>query len=400
MSFVCSESLAVGGRPVVFVLETEVSSEGEGTVFKTESHHMDEALGHFLGHGAVAFHVGHLVRGKAHEVAAGELYVLKRAVLSALQERRIEALYLHVHKADVADTRGLDFRILVHSAVHREEDLVHADVGEGYVLYAGCFAAVVVGGVVRVPVRIFRQVHAHTLGGVIDDNVGEVAVTDYAVVCPCKAHGGRPAAKDAVGYGDPFAGLVLLKGAAVGTDDYGVVSAFDDAVGDGDVTGAVEVDAVVVGIAHVGQNLAAVKVNAVAVVDPIAPAGRLVAHGDVRNGDVGASGEEDHPGEGLLARNGAHKVPAFPVLALLGLGEVGAIAVYDTAASDGDVVGLVGIDEGNIPSAGHGGRIVVAYIGAFGVVGKVRGRKEDGIGLNVEVHTALDFKRGHKEGAT
>lgn len=120
-------------------------------------------------------------------------------------------------------------------------------------------------------------------------------------------------------------------------------------------------DAVVVWEFDGCQNLRAVKMNVTAVGAPVAPSGRLIAHGDVLDEDVPAADEHDYARGGDAAdlfdigvdvlipgEDGMRLADIGPQAGLFlgdGIDKRAAMAVDFSPTGDSDIFTALGIDE-------------------------------------------------------
>ena len=134
------------------------------------------------------------------------------------------------------------------------------------------------------------------------------------------------------------------------------------------------------------QQLMWRHLNAVAVVEPVAPSTGRICQRHVAESHVAASGEEDDTRKRLFKRELALVPKSRPVGIHLFLDVVLSVAVYDTIAGYGNPIRLFREDEACVPSAREVLALDVLDVLPFGEIRDVWRGKEPRRAVDVEFH--------------
>ena len=166
------------------------------------------------------------------------------------------------------------------------------------------------------------------------------------------------------------------------------------------MSGRIDMDAVIVGIADICIYLAAVKPHIVAVMHPVTPSGRLIDHGHIDDPDIGATGKEAGPWHRLLIRDNAVILPPGPVRILLRSHEHISVAVYLSPSRDGYVISFVCINQSNVSPARNTFPVKMAGCLPVRIVFQVRRTEEHSIRIYEEFDSALEFHSTGQKGSS
>lgn len=128
---------------------------------------------------------------------------------------------------------------------------------------------------------VFGQFDRDAVTRVGDNEIGKNTVSDRAVPDPTNADGLAMGAERATFDDDVFAGDIFRERVGVGAHDEGIVPRVDGAIGNEDVMGAVDMDAVGIGVVGTAIYLQGAHVNIGRAVDPNAPTACELGQGKI-----------------------------------------------------------------------------------------------------------------------
>ena len=358
---------------------------------------------------------GNILIAQVRKVAVVKGYVLHVAILSSAHPGHARGKRVNATEINISDG-GTKVILLDLNADGMLIIAVDGNIGKADILDQRRLKALVaharLGG-------IGGQIHTKSGSGFGNVEVGEGAVSHHAVVDPSHTNRAGVTCQVAVGNGNLLTDRVLPQGCRIGTNGNAIVSAGDVAIRDRHVATAVDVESVVVGHIHGGKDLRSVEMHVGAAADPVAPAGRLIAHGHVLHQKICASKQHDHTGGGETGGAGIqgmgistdhHNLPQR--LTSLGQGEglarighggargdlllghglhIGmSLTIDDTSSRDGDILTVLGINKASfvearrifgIPEVGH-------HLGKIAHVGRAQQYR---VPFQMQLHSAFQI---------
>ena len=183
---------------------------------------------------------------------------------------------------------------------------------------------------------LIEHPHADASAGIHHRDIGEGAISHHAIAAPGEPNAVGIATKSAVRDGHAFAwaNLPVPIGPIVGPYDERVIAHLDSAVRDRHVSAAIEMEAVIVRMIDVGDHFRPIKDHAVAVVDHVRPAGRLIGNCDIGDRDIATACKEDKARRRQFPSANAFVAPLAPLLLWEQTDERIRIAVYHAVACE------------------------------------------------------------------